>query len=551
MDISINSENKIVALYCRLSQDDGKEGESNSISNQKDILLAYAHSNGLYNTEFFIDDGISGTTFKRPGFQRMQELIDQGQVSTVIVKDLSRFGRNYLEVGNYLEIIYPTRGVRFIAIQENVDSLQNNSTELVPFSNIFNEWYSAQTSKKIRAVHQQRSKDGKRVGAAVPYGYIRDEKDRDIWYVDDEAAKVVRMIFDLFLEGYGTTKIATILQEKRILTPTAYHLQNGKRTHHKLVGDPYFWQGTSVAHILDNYQYTGCTVNFITTRISYKIRKKRVNNKSDWVIIPDTQPAIIDGYTFDRVQQLRKNRHRCTKTGKTSVFSNLVFCADCGAKLNFCAIRKAGSTYGYFRCSQYKSGRGKCTSHYISNNVLTRIVIESIQKLANFISCYEPIFLHLLQKDRLLKKNDEEHELRRRLDAAKKRIDDLDKLIQTVYEDGTLGRISESRYKKMICAFEEEQAELVQFVHTYDEKHQALEKEETDLRKVLEFLRSCQEIKELTPMMVNTLIDRIEVDDDNKKKKGKTVHVDIYYTAIGSLQIPSEEEIHALLDEIE
>lgn len=271
MGINIEKTNKAVALYCRLSQDDGKEGESNSITNQKDILLTYAHSKGLYNTEFFIDDGISGTTFNRPGFQRMQQLIDQGHIGTVIVKDLSRFGRNYLEVGNYLEIIYPTRGIRFISIQENVDSLQNGSTELVPFSNIFNEWYAAQTSKKIRAVHQQRSKAGKRVSASVPFGYVKDANNRDIWHIDEEAANVVRRIFDLFLEGYGPTKIARILQANHILTPTAYGMKTGKPMHHAINGDPYFWQGTAVGHILDNIQYTGCTANFTTTKISYKI----------------------------------------------------------------------------------------------------------------------------------------------------------------------------------------------------------------------------------------------------------------------------------------
>ncbi len=551
MQADIEKTHKIVALYCRLSQDDGREGESNSISNQKNILLEYARSHGLHNTEIFVDDGFSGTTFNRPGFIRMQQLIEDDRVSTVIVKDLSRFGRNYLEVGHYLEIVFPTKGIRFISIQENIDSLSANSTEFVPFSNIFNEWYAAQVSRKVRAVHQQRSKDGKRVSASVPYGYIRDPDNRDIWYIDEDAATVVRMIFSLCLEGNGPTKIARILQSNHILTPTAYNLQSGKSTRHKLLGDPYYWKEPTVGHILENIQYTGCTVNFITTRISYKVHKQKLNDKDDWVIIPDTQPAIIDRETFDRVQQLRQNRHRCTKTGETSLFSNIVFCADCGAKLHFCSIRQYGKIYGYFRCSQYKSGRGRCTSHYISNNVLTKVVRESIQKLANFVSSYEPVFVYLLQKQKALAQDEETQLLKSRLDAAKKRIAELDKLIQKVYEDSILGKISEDRYKKMMCAFEAEQHELIQVVGTYEEKQLAMEKETINLRNVLDMLRSCQEIKELTPVMVNTLIERIVVGDDQLRKKGKTIHVDIYYTAIGSLQIPSEDEIKALIEEME
>ena len=549
MEMNVEKTNKAVALYCRLSQDDGKEGESNSISNQKDILLTYAHSKGLYNTEFFVDDGISGTTFNRPGFQRMQQLIDQGHIGTVIVKDLSRFGRNYLEVGNYLEIIYPTKGIRFISIQENVDSLQNGSTELVPFSNIFNEWYASQTSKKIRAVHQQRSKDGKRVSASVPFGYVRDASNRDIWHIDEEAADVVRRIFDLCLEGYGPTKIARILQSNHILTPTAYRIKTGKPTHHALNGDPYFWQETTVGHILDNIQYTGCTANFTTTKISYKIHKKKINSKSDWVIIPDTQPAIIDSNTFDRVQQLRTNRHRCTKTGETSMFANLVFCADCGSKMHFCATRRSNGIYGYFRCSKYKSGRGQCTSHHINSNVLTEIVTESVRRLAAFVSCYEPVFLFLLQRQLLTAQKEEQTMLKRNLDTAQKRIDELDRLIQKVYEDYILGKISEIRYKKMAAAFEEEQQSLVQFVSEHGDRLVELEKNSANLRTILDILRSYEEIKELTPAMVNTLIERIVVHD--RKENERKIQVDIYYTAIGLLHIPSEEEISKIIKEIQ
>ena len=541
---------KKVALYCRLSQDDGREGQSNSISNQKNILITYAQNNGFHNTEYFVDDGFSGTTFNRPGFQKMQQMVEAGAISTIIVKDLSRFGRNYLEVGNYLEITYPTMGVRFIAIQENIDTFLSSSTELMPFSNIFNEWYASQTSKKIRAVHQQRSKDGKRVGASVPYGYQRDPQNRDVWHIDEEAATVVRRVFSLCLEGYGPTKISRILEAEKVPTPTAYRIQKGRPANHELNGDPYFWQGTTVAHILDNMQYTGCTVNFMTTKVSYKINKKKRNNQDDWVIIPQTQPAIIDENTFCRVQQLRKNRHRCTKTGETSLFSNIIFCADCGAKLHFCASRKKNGVKGYFRCSQYKSGRGKCSSHYIRDAVLMQIVTESIRRLADFARCYEPVFLYLITKQKNVTKDAERKQLKNKLNAAKRRIEELDKFIQKAYEDNIIGKISDERYEKIVNSFESEQREHILFVNTYEDKIATMEQDSTNLRHMLNMLRSCLDITELTPTMVNTLIERIEIHDDDKKGKGKKVRVDIYYTAIGLTHIPSEEEITAAIKDM-
>lgn len=551
MDIYSEKAEKKVALYCRLSQDDGKKEESNSITNQKDILLTYAKNNGFHNTEFFVDDGISGTTFNRPGFQRMLKLINEGMIGTVVVKDLSRFGRNYLEVGNYLEMIFPTKGIRFISIQENIDSKLNNSNELVPFNNIFNEWYAAQTSKKIRTVYKQRSADGKRVSPSVPYGYVRDPNNRDIWHIDEDAAKVVRKIFALFLDGYGPSRIADILHKEKVLTPTAYNIQLGRPAKHKLRADPYLWSDSTVVYILDNMQYTGCTVNNITTRLSYKINKTIFNDRADWVVIPNTQPAIIDDFSYQRVQELRKNRYRRIKTGKTSMFSNLVFCADCGSKLHYCVTRKAGGLYGHYRCSQYKNGSRNCTSHFISDIVLTKVVTESIRKLASFVSCYEPVFVYLMQKQQTADQEEERKQLKQRLETANKRIEELDKLIQRTYEDNILGRLSDDRYHKMASAFEAEQQQHIQFVDDYKDKLLMIERTAVDTRKILDMLRSFQEVNELTPTMVNTMIERIVVHDDNLMKKGKKTCVDIYYTALGLLQIPSEEELKALIKEIQ
>ena len=541
---------KKTALYCRLSQDDGREGESNSISNQKDILLSYAKLHGFHRTVFFVDDGYSGTTFNRPGFQQMQQQIENGEIDTVIVKDLSRFGRNYLEVGEYLEIKYPLKGIRFIAIQENVDTQQNSGTEMMPFNNIFNEWYAAQTSKKIRAVHRQRSNDGKRVGTSVPFGYVRDPNDRDTWHIDAEAAATVRKIFSLFLNGLGPTKIARVLESEKVLTPTAYNMQVGRRTFRELAGSPYFWQPNSVASILDNAQYTGCTINFKSTKVSYKIHKRKINDQEHWEVIPNTQEPIIDADTFQKVQRLRQNRHRCTKSGRSSLFSNIVYCADCGSKLHFCTSRNRELYKEFFRCAQYKSGRGKCTSHYIRNVVLEQIVLENIRNLADFVKQYEPVFLFLIAKERNNLREKDHDQLRQKVTQAQKRIADLDALIQRIYEDNILGRISDERFFKLTASFESEQAELTKFVETHEEDLNAIEDNNEGLRRLLIGLRECLAIEELTPTIVNTLIDRIEVHEAEIINGRKNIRVDIFYSAVGLIRIPTDAEISKIIREL-
>lgn len=480
----------------------------------------------------------------------MQQEIENGEIDTVIVKDLSRFGRNYLEVGEYLEIKYPLKGIRFIAIQENVDTQQNSGTEMMPFNNIFNEWYAAQTSKKIRAVHRQRSNDGKRVGTSVPFGYVRDPNDRDTWHIDTEAASTVRKIFSLFLNGLGPTKIARVLESEKVLTPTAYNMQVGRRTTKKLAGSPYFWQPNSVANILDNAQYTGCTINFKSTKVSYKIHKRIFNDQEQWEVIPNTQEPIIDADTFQKVQRLRQNRHRCTKTGRSSLFSNIVYCADCGSKLHFCTSRNRELYKEFFRCAQYKSGRGKCTSHYIRNVVLEQLVLDNIRTLADFVKQYEPVFLFLMAKERSNLREKDHDQLRQKVVQAKKRIADLDALIQRIYEDNILGRISDERFFKLTASFESEQAELTKFVETHEEHLNAIEDNNEGLRRLLIGLRECLAIKELTPTIVNTLIDRIEVHEAEIVDGRKNIRVDIFYSAVGLIRIPTDAEISKIIREL-
>ena len=541
---------KITALYCRLSQDDGIDGESNSISNQKEILMQYAKLHKLPNPRFFVDDGISGTTFERNGFKEMQALAEAGQVGIIVVKDLSRFGRNYLEVGKYLEITYPTLGIRFIAIQENVDTSQNGGTEMMPFHNIFNEWYAAQTSKKIRAVWKSKAEKGERVSTLVPYGYMKSPDNPKQWIIDEVVADNVRYIFKLCLDGLGPVKIARRLEREEILNPTAYALSMGRSTNHKAVANPYRWEQKTIVNMLENRQYTGCTINFKTTVLSYKINKRVYNDESDWQIIPNTQDAIIDEDTFNRVQELRKSRRRNTATGRTSLFSGLAYCADCGSKLYFCASKSVKEKNEFFRCSAYKENRGSCTIHYIRNVVLEEIVLQTIRKVAEYISQYEPVFLYLYNKQHKLNQAKELSEAKQNLAKSKKRIDELDMLIERIYEDNVLGKISDERFARMSANYETEQKSLIKEVAETEKLITDSELNKVDLKIFLREIRKCTDIKELTPIIVNTLIKRIEIHNPEIIDGQKKVKVDISFTAVGLISIPDSKELLHLMDEI-
>ena len=513
-------EEKITALYGRLSDDDGVDMESNSISNQRTILQDYAKKNGYLHPVFFYDDGVSGTTFERSGFKEMEAMIEAGKVSTIIVKDLSRFGRNYLEVGRYLEIVYPTLGVKFIAIQENVDTLAGTGTEMMPFHNIFNEWYASQTSKKIRAVWAMKAANGKRIGSTVPYGYVKDKENREIWHIDESAAAVVRHIFALCLSGMGPLQIAKQLEREQILTPTAYFISVGRDTRNSMPASPYLWSDSSVDNILANRQYTGCAVNFKSTSVSYKVHKTVYKPEEEWQIIPNMQEPIIDENTWLRVQELRKNKRRPTATGRKSLFSGLIFCPDCGAKLHFCAAKSLRPNQEFYRCANYKDGRGSCKIHYIRNVVLEQIVQTAVSDLADFVRNYEAVFLYMLSRKTESEKKTELSAMRQRLTAAQNRISEIDRVISRLYEDNILGKISKDADKAGV-----------------------------DLRMLLKGLREFTEVKELTPELVNTLIQRIEVHNSDRSSGKIRVKVDIYFTAAGMIDLPTEKELEKLMQE--
>ena len=428
-------------------------------------------------------------------------------------------------------------------------TLKETGTEMMPFNNIFNEWYAAQTSKKIRAVWKNKAANGKRVSSSVPFGYVRNPQDKEDWLVDEPAAEVVRKIYALCLDGRGPSQIARQLEQEKVLIPTAYYASLGRKTR-KQYTNPYAWDQKTVAGILVNQQYTGCTVNFMTTTVSYKVHKTVHKPKDEWQIIPNTQPAIIDEDTWKRVQELREHRIRPTATGRTSLFSGKVFCADCGSKLHFCAAKSLNANQEHYRCSNYKSGRGSCQIHFIRNVVLEKIVLEAINSLADFVRCYEPVFLYLMAQKDIVSKRTETSKLKTAIESGKRRIQDLDKLIERIYEDQVLGNISAERYARMSVNYENEQRTLINKVAEDEKKLACIEQTSLDLKTLLKVLRSSTSFEELTPTLVNSLIRRIEVHNNDKSSGHCYVKVDIYFTAIGLIDIPTEDEIKSLMAKI-
>ena len=465
-------------------------------------------------------------------------------------EDLSRFGRNYLEVGKYLEITYPTLGIRFIAIQENVDTSKNGGTEMMPFHNIFNEWYAAQTSKKVRAVWKSKSDKGERVSPSVPYGYMKSPDDPKQWIIDEPAAEVVRYIYKLCIEGLGPTKIAKRLTKEKILIPTAYWISMGKAVSNKNITDPYRWVTETIKNILANRQYTGCTVNFKSTILSYKVHKKIENDESKWQIIPNTQEAIIDEDTFNRVQELRNSRRRNSATGRTSLFSGLTYCADCGSKLYFCASKSIPEDKEFFRCSAYKDNTGSCAIHFIRNVVLEEIVLETIQKVAEYISQFEPVFLYLFAKKHKLTKAKDLKNAKFKLEQSKARVDEIDRVLTKLYEDNALGKITDERFERLSATYEKEQRELADCIIESETEITAAEQDNVDLKHFLKTIRACTDLKELTPEIVNTLIKRINVHNAEKVDGHKKVKIDIEFIAVGLISIPDEKELLTLMEEI-
>lgn len=526
---------KITALYCRLSQDDALDGESNSITNQKALLSKYAAEHGFRNIQFFVDDGYSGTSFQRPGFQEMMKYVEDYSVSTLIVKDLSRLGREYSYMGRLQDFIFPAYDVRFIAINDDVDSAKGEN-DFAVFKNVFNDYYAKDTSKKIRTVVKMRGEAGEHLASNPPYGYIKDPRDKKKWIVDEEAAKVVQRIFNLCIAGKGPMQIAKILTADRVLTVTAYH---AKQKGWAMPENLYQWCAKSVAGILERREYTGCTVNFKTYTKSLKFKKRMENPVENQKVFEATQPAIIERGQWERVQELRKNKRRPTKTGKTSMFSGLLYCADCGAKLYFCTCNTyKDDSQNHFVCSNYKSNTGSCKIHYIREQALYRIVLETIRQTLSYVRMFRKDFkLEMLAQDEESRKA-ELAEKQKALSGAKKRMEDLDRIIQHIYEDNVLGKLSDSRYLKLSRQYEKEQAEIEQLAAVLEREIEAQSGQVSDVNEFLKLVDKYLDIPELDAAILNELVSRIVVHSPVRENGRKQVQIDLYFTYVGQIRIP-------------
>lgn len=421
---------------------------------------------------------------------------------------------------------------------------------MMPFHNLFNEWYTSQTSKKVRQVQKSKSDNGERVSPTVAFGYKKDEENLKQWIIDEPAAEVVRYIYQLALEGLDVTKIARRLEREEILTPTAYYSAIARKTRNPITTS-YRWSENSIEKILNNLQYTGCTVNFKSSTVSYKVHKTVYNDTEDWVIIPNTQEPINDMDTWERVQEIKKHRRRNTATGRESIFSGLVYCGDCGSRLYFCAAKSINENQEFFRCSAYKENRGSCSIHYIRNVVLEKMVLKTVREAAEYITEYEPVFLYLFAKKHRLSIANNLKEAKYELEKNKKLIKELDKLIEAVFEQNVLGKLLDDRYKRMLTNYENEQRNLMQKVEDADRLINTAQQENIDVRNFLANIRQCTDIKELTPSTVNKLIDKIEVFDRVRGEDGKKhVPIKIHFVGVGVIQFPDAEMLEKTKEEM-
>lgn len=527
-----NYPDNITALYARLSQEDALDGESNSIANQKSILLKYATDNGFSNPLFFIDDGVSGVTFDRPGWNEMIRLAEIGNVKTVIVKDMSRMGRDYLKVGYYTESFFAERDIRYIAINDGVDR-DKVDNDFTPFRNLFNDFYARDTSKKIRAVMRAKGNSGEHLCTNPPYGYRKDPEDKKRWIVDEEAAEVAKRIFALCVDGKGPMQIAKLLTADKVLTVKAHY---AKRDGKPMPDNLYRWDYKSVAGILERPEYTGCTVNFKTYSKSHKLKKRLNNAPENMRIFPNTQPAIVNEKVWQRVQELRANKRRPTKTGKQGLFSGLLCCADCGDKLYFCTTNSFSPHQDRYVCSNYKSNTGTCSAHFIREETLKLFVLRRIFSVTAMFIDNADDFRRVVQKQRFDEMEKAVKRRKKELEQAKKRVTELDRIFKRIYEDDISGAISHERFLKLSAEYEAEQKELTEFVKTEQAAVDTYEQDRANFDSFAAIIRKYVGIKELTPTIVNEFVKKIIVHAPDKSSGRRRQKIQIVWNFIGELE---------------
>ena len=527
----------VTALYARLSKDDDLVGDSNSIVHQKEILAKYAKEHGFTNIEFYVDDGFSGTNFNRPDFQRMMADAEEGKISTVIVKDMSRFGRDYIMVGYYTEIYFSNLDIRFIAINDNVDSNIQTENDLTPFKNVFNEWYARDTSKKIRAVFKAKGNSGKHLSTNPPFGYKKDPNDKDKWIIDDEAAATVRRIFQMYVDGYRISEIGHKLTEEKVETPILYYMNRGIKTNARSEY-PEIWDLMSIKYILSQTAYAGHTVNFQTAVKSYKTKKQVNLPRNQLVIFRNTQEAIIDEKTFETVQQMRKAKRARTKYNEPNMFSGLLFCADCGNHLTIQRVAR-NRKMDNFSCATYrKKKKGLCSCHRILVSDLETIVKNDLQKVCEYVFLHEKEFTD----DYLSGSKKETVKFQSKTKADLKRLherqEDIGRIIRKLYEDNVCGRITDERFDFLAKSYEDEGNDLKMKIQELKNALASSVQEEEKLSKFLKVVKSYTKIEELTPEILNSFIEKIYIGETEKYDGRKMQEVEIIYKFVGAINLP-------------
>ena len=526
-------------LYERLSRDDNLEGESYSIGNQKKLLAKVAKEKGYTNLVHFLDDGISGVTMDRPGFVEMICQLEQGKAAAVFVKDLSRLGRNYIEVGRLTEEFFPNHDIRLVAVSDNIDTAEGEN-ELAPIRNLFNEWYARDISKKRRISNKIKGNAGEPMGQP-PYGYIKNPNDPKHWIVDDEAAQVVRRVYSMTLEGFGTEQIAAQLEKDDVLTPRAYWLTKGiKRPGKGKQQPPTKWNSSTITKILSLQEYCGDILNFKTYSKSYKNKKRIDNDRENWVVFQDVHEAIIERAVYEQVQQKRgKIRKRRTNNGEHNMFSGLLVCADCGSNLHF-HFNQGNPEIKYFNCSNYKGNRGTCTStHYVRVDFLEEVVLGEIRRLTKFASLYEDEFVKAVighsqqaeQTDRKLKEKE--------LKTLLARDEELDGLFERIYEDNVSGKLSDDRFAKMSRRYEDEQKELSEKIKKLRSEIEKQSSRSMTTDMFIGLVRKYTRVRKLTPRMLNELVEKIEVFNTEKIDGVWEQRLRIHYNCVGTIEIPT------------
>ena len=554
---------QFTALYERLSRDDEQQGESNSIINQKKYLEDYARSKGFRNIRHFSDDGYTGTNFNRPGFQSMLEEVKAGNVNTIIVKDMSRFGRNYLQVGFYTEMVFPDKGVRFIAVNNGIDSNNPTENEFTPFLNIMNEWYARDTSKKIRAVFRNRMENGLRCSGSIPYGFYRKPDDKQTLYVDEEAAKIIRRIFKMAAEGITTRDIARTLRAEKVLIPAAYQEQAENQVSHQHdYFDPYFWNPGTIRTILERQEYLGHTVLGKTVRENFKTKKHRRAKPEEMLIFPNTHEAIIDQETWDLANKLRKRSPKRTASGTYSHrLSGFCYCADCGARMGYSAppakkieagtVQDSDSSYN---CGNFRNIRHKCTNHYVKASDLEAVLVSTTKLVAAHVLQDEDTFVSELMEQWSAKQQQLSTDDKKDLANARKRFSELDTLIQGLYENQIKGIMPERQIQRLMSQYDNEQLELEQRIAELENSVNAESASRPDANRFISLLKRYKDFDEITDTMLYELIDRIEVHAPmNGRTRYRYQQIDVCFNFIGKYLPPmpviTEEERRAKIDE--